>query len=494
IAVMGGFWAFELLPIAVTALLPLFLFPLLGIMPAQAVSQSYFQDKNVLFFGGLVVAAALECVRAHERIALTTLLLFGTRPRQLLLGFMAATAFLSMWMNNTATTAMMMPIAEAVLSSLEETAGACEGSGRASGRRALRESLGKALMLGVAWSANIGGMGTLTGTGPNIVLAGGFATMFPEAPALSFAAWLAFATRLARSSSRAVICLLVAWALLSVRHLPSSDAGYNAKATYALLVEKRRSLGPLSWREAAAAVLSDFSLLALLWVTRQPGFVPGWGSWFDGYATDGTTAALMATLLFALPASPPSTSACCKGLASRMPAAGRRRARLADWPEIEARVPWGVLLLLGGGFALADACRVSGLSDLLSEHLDPLASLPPPLVVLALMALASLATAFASNVATASILLPVVGALAVSQGCHPLLYMAPVVLAVSLAFSLPVSTPPNALAFASGRLSVRDMAPLGALLNVACCAVVFLFLFTTGEVIFGLGSQPAWAA
>ena len=201
IAVMGGFWAFELLPIAVTALLPLFLFPLLGIMPAQAVSQSYFQDKNVLFFGGLVVAAALECVRAHERIALTTLLLFGTRPRQLLLGFMAATAFLSMWMNNTATTAMMMPIAEAVLSSLEETAGACEGSGRASGRRALRESLGKALMLGVAWSANIGGMGTLTGTGPNIVLAGGFATMFPEAPALSFAAWLAFATRLARSSS-----------------------------------------------------------------------------------------------------------------------------------------------------------------------------------------------------------------------------------------------------------------------------------------------------
>ena len=207
IALMAIFWATEALPVAVSSMLPLVLLPALGIMPAERVANNYFKDMCVLFFGGLVVAAALEAVGLHRRIALKVLLTCGTKPAQLLLGFMSATAFLSMWMSNTATTAMMMPIVEAVLQQLEAAAAAGEAAaagatgavaGAAAGGvvgppPAALERVGKALVLGVAYAANIGGMATLTGTGPNLILAGDLAALYPAAPGLSFAAWLAFA-------------------------------------------------------------------------------------------------------------------------------------------------------------------------------------------------------------------------------------------------------------------------------------------------------------
>jgi len=505
-ALMAVYWCCEALPIAVTSLLPLVLFPLLGVLPADRVSRNYFKDKNFLFFGGLVVAAALEAVRMHERVALRVLLVFGTTPHRLLLGFMLATAFLSMWMNNTATTAMMMPIAEAVLGELET--------------RAAVGSLGKALVLGVAWAANIGGMATLTGTGPNIVLAGQFSALYPAAPPLSFASWIAFAAPLA------LFVLLAAWMLLLLVHLPRRQQ-YDPAETDSVIRRQYEQLGAPSFRELL--VLAAFVLLALLWITRHPGFVPGWDTLFtSGFVTDGTSAIAITLLLFALPASPPEWlgSSCrhclgrhkkgaqrrasshyalgrakvvgglggnemgtsgtsLEGLANNLPRsdqpsssqpvglveprAGSPPSRLVSWADIEARVPWGVLLLLGGGFALADACVSSGLSQLIGANLTWLGPLPAAISALFLMLIVSAVTAVTSNVATASIFVPVVSSLAQSMQLHPLYLLIPVTLTTSLAFVLPVSTPPNALAFASGRItacSPHICPPLST-----CCSV-----------------------
>ncbi len=602
---IAAYWATEALPIAATALLPLVLFPVLGIMTADDVASAFFKDKNVLFFGGLVIAAALEAVRAHERIALKTLLLFGMQPRRLLLGFMAATAFLSMWMNNTATCAMMMPIADAVLSHLSASAariggaasdpaagGVDEAGTRASSTlapplpdRCDRESaqdgaehlegLGKALALGVAWSANIGGMATLTGTGPNIVLAGQFNSLYPAAPALSFASWTVYAAPIA------IATLAIAHSLLCARFLVRSAEGlYDVEATTRLIHAQHSSLGPPTYREAA--VLADFVALATLWVTRSPGFMPGWGVLFGDRVTDATSAIAMALLLFALPSEKPAVLALCShapssvsrsasdlvtrarslvldrtsrgratelrtvhmmldespaissanhlecsgtmaaaaavrtelpgdrvrkrvtnqrgydGQLSASPSATSRRAggepdALISWKEVQSRLPWGVLILLGGGFALADGCRASGLSQLLGEELEVVSSLPLGIVVGLLTLFTAAATAVTSNVATASIFLPIVAGLADNMGVHPFALMLPVTLTTSLAFALPVSTPPNALAFASGRLRVLDMAPLGTLLTLVSIAVVLGGTASLGSVIFGLDELPSWA-
>ena len=296
-AIISSFWALEVQPLAVTSLLPLVLYPALGVLPAAAVSTNYFKDKIVLFFGGLVVAAALESVELHRRMALRVLVAFGTKPPQLLLGFMSATAFLSMWMSNTATAAMMMPIAEGVLQQLEAAAAAAAAAPAAPSPAALQR-VGKALMLAVAWSANIGGMATLTGTGPNLVLAGDFTDLYPAGPGLSFAHWLAFALPLA------VAFLLCAWQLLVRAMLRHSRGLYDTDAAAAAIRAQYAALGPMSFRERL--VLGDFAALAVLWITRDPKFIPGWGSLFErGFVSDGTVAALMAILLFALPAEKP---------------------------------------------------------------------------------------------------------------------------------------------------------------------------------------------
>ena len=571
--VIASLWATEALPIAVTSLLPIVLFPLLGVVPADRVSRNYFADKIVLFFGGLIVASALEAVCLHRRMALRVLLLFGTRPPWLLAGFMCATAFLSMWMSNTATAAMMMPIAESVISQLEAAPRAAAGAAARSAasadaarmpnaegedERAAR-CLGKALVLGVAYAANIGGMATLTGTGPNLVLAGQLTTLYEGADGLSFASWLGFALPLS------MLVLAMAWALLWLfflsRHATTYDASGTARALqreYLLLggrvcsdclalidglgdlallalmvlvtspaarIGPRLVSGPISFRETL--VLFDFGCLALLWITRHPKIIPGWGELFgwQEFVTDGTTSAAMALLLFVLPAEPPaicaiytrgalrrwarmpeqpvlseislsiaspsrvqveesvaeataaapaaapasaascassvtdeSTSARSKSVAAASPppsppplpatsplppslssppppspppsaqapariAPSSSSSALLEWSDVQRTLPWGVILLLGGGFALADAVVASGLSRLIGAELSILGSLPTNLVALVLMLIVSACTSVASNVATANIFIPVVAGLADSMGVHPLVFM-----------------------------------------------------------------------
>ena len=398
-------------------------------------------------------------------------------------------------------------------------------------------------MLAVAWSANIGGMATLTGTGPNLVLAGDFTDLYPAGPGLSFAHWLAFALPLA------VAFLLCAWQLLVRVMLRHSRGLYDTDAAAAAIRTQYAALGPMSFRERL--VLGDFAALAVLWITRDPKFIPGWGSLFErGFVSDGTVAALMAILLFALPAEKPrgcrpparhlvgptrasdptlldgqeptSTARCSsRRCRSRTPPRGRRRrmhrchscrraaaekaavARcdgggapseaLVEWAVVARLLPWGVVLLLGGGFAVADACVASGLSAYVGESLVSLRTLPPALVAVLLMLIVSATTAVTSNVATASIFVPVVAGLADSCDVHPLRFMLPVTLTCSLAFVLQVSTPPNALAFSSGRLRVRDMVGLGVCMNLIGIALIAVALHTTGELLFELGEVPAWA-
>ena len=595
-AIIALFWATEAIPIAVTSLLPLFLYPMLGVLPADRVARNYFADKIVLFFGGLIIAAALEAVSLHRRIALRVLLVFGARPPLLLLGFMCATAFLSMWMSNTATAAMMMPIAEAVIVQLESSDAPSEAASSAaaaaftsdapqtatappsrsidasSGRR-----LGKALVLGVAYAANIGGMATLTGTGPNLVLAGALVTLYPNASGISFATWMALAVPLA------LLVLGLAWLLLYAHFLRHQATSYDAAHTMRALRQEYAALGHMGFRERV--VLADFTLLALLWISRAPKFVPGWGDAFKPkFVTDGTTAALLAVMLFILPREPPNIAALCCCCWRVKPTVARRRRLLGasvecsdstmaasstppcvelgqtptvdiedeagaggsdvvpnslasstkarrsapvqphltnphpttpngaratraergaaapaactgllEWSEVQQTLPWGVILLLGGGFALADACLASGLSELIGDRLSILSSLPTPLTSLLLMAIVALTTAVASNVATASTFVPIVAALADSMGIHPLAFMLPVTLTCSLAFVLPVSTPPNVMAFASGRLEVMDMVKVGGVLNVLGVFAVLLVINTTGSALFHLSEPPEWA-
>jgi sodium-dependent dicarboxylate transporter 2/3/5 len=562
---MAAFWSTEALPPAITALLPLALFPLLGVAPADKVSRAYFQDKVVLFFGGLVLAAGLEVTEVHRRIALAVLRRVGTSPPRLVLGFLLATALLSMWLSNTATAAMMLPIASAIL------------GGGAGGARRPPTALGKALSLAVAYGANIGGMATLTGTGPNVVLSGALPALFPRLPPsadLSFAKWLGFALPLCAA------LLAATFATLWLRFLRDYDergprargrgggcqgGGEEDGADFedsARLLARLPAQGALTWRQGV--VLADFALLATLWMTRHPGFVAGWGDAFaHGYVSDSTAAIAVTIPLFALPAEPPAEllaawawlrprlppacssravpfehlgdgmavtaataaaaagsgalvvaaaagtagtadtadtadtgagSAGTAGAAGRGGGHARRRTRVLEWDEVSAIFPWGVIVLLGGGFALAEGCRDSGLSEAIGEALAASGDGAPIwAVALLVSAVVAVLTEVASNVATASIFLPVVASLAVRLGQHPLYLMLPATLACSFAFCLPVATPPNALAFAAGQLRVSDMIATGIYLNVIALLLGSFVLNTSGVALFGLQGLPPWA-
>jgi sodium-dependent dicarboxylate transporter 2/3/5 len=456
---MAIWWMTEAIPLAATALLPVVLFPLLGIMDGRAVAPVYVNHVVFLFLGGFVVALAMERWGLHERIALRVLTAVGTRPGRLLFGFMLASAFLSMWISNTATAMMMVPIAGAVLASLGE------------GARSAQRRIGVALALGIAYGASVGGLATLVGTPPNPLFVQVFAIQFPAAPEIGFARWLVFAAPLS------VVFLLVAWVVLAWRYV----RGIPVLLDPAVLRERKAALGPMSFEERV--VLADFVALALLWMTRSDlelgGVVlPGWERLLPAAVglNDGTVAVALALLLFVIP--------------SR---AGDG-ARVMDW-ETARGLPWGIVLLFGGGFALAQGFTDSGLSSWLGERLSAASGLHPLLLVVTICLMTTFLTELTSNTATAQMLLPVLAALSLSVGVHPLLLMVPGTLACSLAFMLPVATPPNAIVFGTGRVRIADMARTGFVLNLAGVVLAALLMWTLGRAVFGieLGEMPEWA-
>jgi sodium-dependent dicarboxylate transporter 2/3/5 len=468
-ALMATLWVTEWIPLAVTALLPMVLFPLLGIEDAKLVSREYFDQIIFLFIGGFIVAIAMQRWNLHLRIALHILAVCGTNAKMLLLGAMLATAFLSMWVSNTAATMMMVTIILALLVTIEKTQIRPE-------EILQHKKLSIALMLGTAYSASIGGLATLVGTPPNLAFSRIFELSFDNPPEISFISWMMFALPIS-------ICLLgITWFLLSVFYLRKiNSSGIEKEELLSLL----RKLGPMSFAEKSVLII--FSALVVLWVTRSDIVIGqyrflGWANLFpeSKFIHDGTVAIAMAVLLFFLPAGDGKGSG--KG------------SRLMDWQSMQT-MPWNIVLLIGGGFALAASFRTSGLSQFLGDQLSHLSSLHPIWIIAIVCVMISFLTELTSNSATSQTILPVMASLAVAIGVNPLFMMIPVTLSCSCAFMMPVATPPNAIVFGTGKVKIQEMVRFGVLLNLVAALVIVSFCYLLLPVVFGasLDELPQWA-
>lgn len=463
-ALMAVWWMTEALPLAATALLPVILFPLLGVSSAKDVAGAYINTTIFLFLGGFLIALAMERWHLHKRIALRIILLFGERPAMITLGFMIAAAFISMWISNTATAVMMLPIALAVVSRAEETL-----------EDAAAQRFARGLLIGVAWACSIGGVATLVGTPPNMILVRTFEMGFPDAPPLTFLQWMLFGVPFSAGA------LFLAWLTLTQIFFRTPRAEGRAGVDRTAIQNEYEALGSWSYEEKLAALV--FLATALLWVFRAPldlGFVhfPGWAGWlpFGDHIDDGVTAVAMALLLFVLPArSQPGTT-------------------LLD-ESVFRNVPWSIILLFGGGFALAQGFEEGGLSRWIVGGLN-LAQDANVWTMVALIAVGmTFLTELTSNTASTQMTLPVLAAVATAQQIHPLLLMIPATLSASMAFMLPVATPPNAIVFSSERLRIRDMALAGLLLNLLCSAWTVFIVWFAAKFVLGLDADvwPAWA-
>ncbi len=424
---MAVLWVTEALPLAATSLVPLVAFPLLGISSTKAAAAPYADPLIFLFLGGFVLGLGLQRWNLHRRIALAIVGRLGTSPPRLVGGFLLATAFLSMWVSNTATAVMMLPVALSVV-------GLVEGAGDEGGA-ADRRNLAVGLLLAVAYGASIGGLATLIGTPPNALLAAYMSRT--HGVEVGFAQWMALGVPLS------LVMLAITWVLLAKVIYPVA-AGAVAGAEEAVGREAR-GLGPLSGPERRVGLV--FLLTATAWVFRPlvSDLVPG---------LDDTVIAIAAALaLFALPSGAPGGG------------------RLLDWAAAR-EVPWGVLLLFGGGLSLAAAIADSGLAGWLGALIQGLGGLPGIVVVLAATLAIIFLTELTSNTATAAAFLPLVGSAAVGLGMDPFLLTVPVALAASCAFMLPVATPPNAIVYGSGHLAIADMARVGLWLNLLGTLVI----------------------
>ncbi|XP_058484322.1 Na(+)/citrate cotransporter-like [Solea solea] len=591
IVLMAVYWCTEVVPLAVTALLPTILFPVLGIMESKDVCMQYLKDTNMLFVGGLMVAVAVEHWNLHKRIALRVLLLVGVRPALLMLGFMGVTAFLSMWISNTATTAMMVPIVQAVLDQLhgnvdpessskgqirtvvphqehqektvnilqtiepnilekglieliqtqgnlqnvsaehreDETDGKelvkpepqdkppsdltrmesalvnMDSSCRQMEPEDLSEveeekrRMSKGILLCVCYAASIGGIATLTGTGPNLVLIGQMSQLFPQNDdVINFASWFVFAF------PTMMLMLTLAWFWLQFLYIGcnlkrtwgcGAVQSEKEKAAYEVIRDEHRRLGPMSYAEANVLVL--FVLMVVLWFTRDPRFMDGWATHIFNskaeFVTDATVSLFVAVLLFVFPSEPPRYLCCWRSSDTESQASRGPAPPLLTWQVTQKKMPWNIVLLLGGGFALAKGSEESGLSRWLGTQMTPLQSIPPWAIAIVICLLVATFTECASNVATATLFLPILASMSQSMSLNPLYVMIPCTLSASFAFMLPVATPPNAIVFSYGLLKVSDMAKTGVVMNIIGIGCISLAINSWGRAMFSLDSFPSWA-
>ncbi|RWR99264.1 solute carrier family 13 member 5-like protein, partial [Dinothrombium tinctorium] len=461
LSVMAIFWVFEPVHLAVTALMPIALLPLLGILSTEKASLPYMKSANSLFIGGMLLAIAIEHSMLHKRVALKILLIVGSSVKRILFGIMLTTMFLSMWLSNTATTAMMMPVVDAMVEEFERSETKVEASVPESNEKAelslqftSKETgehnnknhlkLRKIFLLSVAFAANIGGTGTLTGTGTNLVLQGLMEDLYPNSEAISFANWFLFA------GPGVLVCIILTWGFFVLFYVRNKYNDKSRNQSLKLILEKKyKELGPTTTHEKI--VIALFVVVLALWFFREPGFIRGWGSFFVVKISDGTPAILIGILMFLLPTNFSQFQALAYD------SKNTKIDKILDWKTVNKRMPWGVMLLLGGGFSLAEATKESGLSRWLGAKLSSLNISSPILVMILFIFIAAAVTEFCSNVAAASVILPVVNQAALNLNINPLMFMVPITIAVSFAFMLPVATPPNAIVFEHAKMKPLDM-------------------------------------
>ncbi|KAM9823873.1 solute carrier family 13 member 4 [Neosynchiropus ocellatus] len=582
LTVTAVYWVSEAVPLGAAALVPAFLYPLFGVLKSSEVTAEYCKDTTLLLMGVICLAASIEKWNLHKRIALRMVMIAGAKPGMLVLGFMCCTVFLSMWLSNTSTTAMVMPIAEAVLQQLIctgladshddlDTAEATEdesgdsdkednleknqlellyrsdsdctkqelsevqtvevnGSGlipkltqdfitHTNGHlpqiaieipnvkrvKARRDSqyptkrdhmICKCLSLSITYAATIGGLITITGTSTNLIFAEQFNTRYPDAKVINFGTWFIF------SFPIAIIMLVLTWLWLHCLFLgcnfrETCSLSKKRKTKKELMSEKRIQeeyikLGPISYPEVVTGVF--FILMTLLWFTREPGFVPGWTSLFEkkGYRTDATVSVLLGFLLFLIPARRPFSSSSSSSGKISDPESDAL-APMITWKDFQRLMPWEIVILVGGGYALAAGCKVSGLSVWIGRQLEPMSGLPPWAVTLLACLLVSAVTEFASNPATLTVFLPILSALSETLHINPLHTLIPSTMCVSFGVMLPVGNPPNAIVFSYGHVQISDMVKAGFGVNLIGVAVVMLAITTWGVPLFNLTEFPDWA-
>lgn len=443
---IATWWITEAVPIPVTSLLPLVLFPLTQGLDVKATASSYGDETIFLFMGGFMIALAMEKWNLHRRIALTIISLIGTNMDRIVLGFMVATGFLSMWISNTATAMMMVPIGLAIIYQISD---ALKDDTTIDTSRD-NFGFGKALMLGIAYSASLGGIATLIGTPPNTLLAGAINTMYGIE--LSFARWMLFGVPLAW------IFIIITWIYLVKVAYPSKLK--QLPGGRAVIEKEREKLGKASTEEKL--VFFIFSLAAFSWITRT-FFL---SKFIDGLS-DGVIAMTFAILLFVLPS------------------VNIRGDHLLDWGTA-VKLPWGILLLFGGGLAIAAGFVDSGLSEWIGSQLIGLHGINLLLVILIVSGLVIFLTEITSNTATASMMYPIMASLAVALGFHPYALMIAAGVAASCAFMLPVATPPNAVVFGSGYLRIPDMVKAGFALNIIGVFLVTLTIYFVLPLVWGI--------
>ena len=459
VALMAIWWVGEGTSLALTALLPLVLFPMLGIMPSKQVAPNYANHLIFLFLGGFMIALAMEKWNFHKRLALWIINAMGTDPKRIVLGFMIATAFLSMWISNTASTMMMLPVAMAVVRQIALDA-SLNGEQNSDSQKKIENGLGLVLMLGLAYSASIGGVGTPIGTPPNIVFAGFYKNLFPDNPEISFFKWMTMALPIV------LIFIPITWVYLC-RFVSPFPINQIKGGESGIIQKELDTLGLMSRAEKIVATV--FCLTALLWIFRRPIVIgdfilPGWSNIFENpkYLHDSTVAMAMGILLLVFPVNG------VKGIALN----GKTEWFALDWKTVQSKTPWGILILFGGGFALAAGFGVSGLDKWIGSKLNGVSEWPLWLTVLVICLAVTFLTELTSNTATTTMILPILGMAAVAATIHPLFFMVPATLAASFAFMLPVATPPNVIVFGSGWVSIPKMSKAGLILNLLGAGIV----------------------
>jgi len=454
VIVMAVFWIFEVIPIPVTSLLPLVLFPIFGILDTKATALFYGKDIIFLFLGGLMMAQGIQESNLHKRIALHIVNLIGSKPAKLVLGFMVATAFLSMWISNTASVMLMMPIGLSIIEEIKSN----------DISKKIISKFAVALMLGIAYSADIGGMATLVGTPPNMVFSEMYHSLFPDLPQIGFGQWMLMGLPIS------IVFIFTGWLLMTkvIYRLPNKKLLKNKH----LIKDLIKDLGKLRRDEFLSGLV--FLIAAILWITGADISLSdnltfkGWRSTFElTKVTDASIAIGAAVLLFIIPSKDKSKST------------------LLTWKKAKT-LPWGILLLFGGGFALAGGFTSSGLSNLIGQLFE-LVTIDSPIIIVAIVCLVlTFLTEITSNTATTNLLLPILAKASAVLGIDPRYLMIPATLSASCAFMMPVASPTQAIIFGSGHVKIKQMIKAGVLFNILGIIIVTSVFFLLSKYVFGI--------